>query len=721
MIVVNNLISFEIDNNKRVIERVLWLDKNNDIGYFIDIYSNGLPYPKRLNEIEENMKNGTVSIETSDPFIKTLSEYSIPENHVTIRNKAWEIIEDIVKLEPTIFNPSERRKMIYQICESKKVHESTVLRYLKKYWQRGKTKQALLPDYYMCGGKGKEKEVGEAKRGRPRKNALLFGQGINIDDGIKKIFKTAINRYYYTSSQKTLTLTYELMLKEYFSKEIKIEDNKEIPVINAISDIPTFTQFKYWFEKERNLKKEISMRKSAKHYEQKHRAILGNSTIEALGPGSLYQIDATVGDIYLVSRLNRQWIIGRPVIYSIIDTFSRMVVGIYIGLEGPSWAGAMMALNNAATSKVEFCREYGIEIDEEEWPVNYLPETILADRGELEGSNIETLINTFHIRVQNTPPYRPDWKGIIESHFMVINTRTKPILPGTVDFNTRERGDKDYRLDAKLDIYQFTQVIIKCILHHNNHHFLKNYNREEMMIEDDIEPIPIKLWNWGIANRSGKLRYVPEDIVKLNLMPTGSATITAQGIRFNGMLYACKQALKEKWFETARNKGTWKISSISFDPRQMDYIYIRDDNGLTYEKCFLLENQQRYKNKTIDEVNYLLEYEKLQNKKYLEQKIQTKIDLISEIEHIVEEAQQQSIEENHVGSKKKRLKNIRENRRLEKVLQREQEAFELDKGEVKEDSRVVSINQTVEEENDNDNGLSLLLKKQKEALKKIYE
>jgi hypothetical protein len=56
---------------------------------------------------------------------------------------------------------------------------------------------------------------------------------------------------------------------------------------------------------------------------------------------------------------------------------------------------------------------------------------------------------------------------------------------------------------------------------------------------------------------------------------------------------------------------------------------------------------------------------------------------------------------------------------VEKMMQRGEEAFELDKGEIKEDSRVVSINQIVEEENDN--GLSLLLKKQKEALKKIYE
>ena len=178
-----------------------------------------------------------------------------------------------------------------------------------------------------------------------------------------------------------------------------------------------------------------------------------------------------------------------------------------------------MALANAASDKVAFCMEYGIDIEEKDWPVHHLPEAILADRGELEGKNVENLINALHVKIQNTPPYRADWKAIVEQHFRITNLRVKPLLPGTVDPDVRERGDRDYRLDAKLDIYQFTQIIIKCALYHNNQYRLKNYDREEMMVADEEECIPREIWNWGIANRAGKLRSVPEDIVKLNLMP----------------------------------------------------------------------------------------------------------------------------------------------------------------------------------------------------------
>ena len=720
MLVVNKLISYITEDNQKIVERLLWLDSVKDIGFFINIYSNKLPYAKNIEEIEIGINEGRITIETQDPFYRIINDDTIPSKHLEDREKAWEAIKDIVVLEPMIFDSSKRRKMVLEVCSNFNIHESTVMRYLKRYWIRGKNKNALLPDYYACGGKDKEKEVSEIKRGRPRKDIEIFGYGININEAVKRIFRIALNKYYYNSSKKSLKLTYELMLRDYFSNENKVENEISIPVIKSIEEIPTFGQFRYWFEKERNIKKEVSSRKSSKKYEQSHRGIVGDSTSEAWGPG-FFEIDATVGDIYLVSRYNRDWIIGRPVIYFIIDRFSRIIAGMYVGLEGPSWAGSMMALANAASNKKLFCQEYGIEIEEEEWPVHYLPEILLADRGELEGSKIETLINVFGIKVQNTPPYSGQSKPIIEQNFRVVNLRTKPLMPGVINSDYRERGDRDYRLDAKLDIYQFTQIIIKSVLYHNNQHYLEKYNREEMMIEDDIKPIPIKLWQWGIENRSGKLRYVPEDIVKLNLMPMENATVTSQGIRFNNMLYACKQALSERWFEKARNKGSWKIS-VSYDPRIMDYIYIRSDNGVNYEKCFLLEHQHRYKSRTIEEINYLLEYEKLQEKKYTDKKIQSKVDLISEIENIVEKAEQQTANEQTIGlSKRSRLKNIRQNRKIEKMLQREEEAFELDRRETVEDAKVIPFSKNDNEENSEDRVFNLLMKKQKEALRKIYD
>ena len=113
--------------------------------------------------------------------------------------------------------------------------------------------------------------------------------------------------------------------------------------------------------------------------------------------------------------------------YFVMDVSSRIVTGMYIGLEGPSWAGMMMALYNATTDKVDYCHQFGIEITEEQWPCHHVPAVLLGDRGELESHKADNLVTMLGIRVDNAPPYRGDLKPIIESHFKTINTQVKTV------------------------------------------------------------------------------------------------------------------------------------------------------------------------------------------------------------------------------------------------------------------------------------------------------
>nr|WP_237733572.1 transposase family protein [Vibrio fluvialis] len=154
--------------------------------------------------------------------------------------------------------------------------------------------------------------------------------------------------------------------------------------------------------------------------------------MHALGPGSRFEIDATIADIYVVSDVNRSWIVGRPVVYIVIDVFSRLIVGCYIGFENPSYVAAMQALQVAMTDKVELCRQYGIEIESQDWPAIGFPDAILADRGELLGYQIESLEKSFSVRIENTPPFRGDAKGIVERNFKTLQADFTPFAPGVV-------------------------------------------------------------------------------------------------------------------------------------------------------------------------------------------------------------------------------------------------------------------------------------------------
>lgn len=712
-LLVNTLIYWK---EKSTTERVLWVDIQRDVAFIIDIFANIYsPSLRILSDIKDDINTGNATILSEDPWFRSVAEEDIKTSIKERRDKAWNIVSYILDScnEPQIYNSELRSRYIKEASSKYEVAERTIYEYLKKYWQRGKTKNALLPDYYKCGGKGKEKSDSENKRGRPRKYNC---KGVNVNTKIKRVFRLALNKFYYTTKENSLMTAYILMRKEYFADGYKYDEGIKKPILIENSKTPTFGQFRYWYQKERNLKKEISTRKSTKRYFLENREVLGNATQEAMGSGAIYLIDSTVMDLYVISTFSND-IIGRPILFNVIDVYSHMIVGFYLGLEQNSWTGAMIALSNATMNKVEFCSKYGIKITDSEWPVSdCIPQAILADRGEMEGKNVENLISGLGIKISNTPSYRAELKAVVEKYFDIIHTTIKPHVPGFVGGDFLMRGGKDYRLQAELTIPQLTKILIKCVLFFNNHHWMENYKREEMMIEDDVQPIPLEIWNWGINNKAGKLRNINQDIVKLNLMPRDKGTVTGRGIRFKGIFYGSNMALKQKWFEKAKNEGSWKVD-VSYDPQNMDYIYFITDNGSNFEKCYLLNHEDRYKNKTLEEIQVLLQYEKLKSNENKDTELQAKTDLIADIEAIVKESNEYAKKTQNKGeSNAKRLKHIRKNRAREKFINRERESWNL--GEEDVNRKVINLdNVSFEEEKCLlDDDIKLIKKMQKERL-----
>lgn len=704
LLAVNTLLQYGEDQKQ--VERILWIDAERNNCYVINIFSDRYPALKSLIEIEQGIKDGTIHVVDQSQWFTPVCEDLLSEKAMEHMEVAWSIIEIIAANEPAIFVSHLRKQLIQDASATFRVSEKTIGRYLRTFWRKGKVKYALAPSFEKRGGRGKPKASGQAKRGRPRRYSQ--GEGVNVTEEVERIFRVALKKYYYTSKKAPLKFAYQKMIQEFYSQDYKIENGIHIPIIQDPSLIPTYTQFKYFFKKENNIKKEVSTRQSAKKYELLYRPVLGSATAEAIGPGSKYLLDGTTFDIYLVSRINRNWIIGRPCLYYVQDVFSRMITGVYVGLES-SWLSAAMAIANCCEDKVAFCSQYGISIRPEEWEARHLPETILGDKGEIFSQEVETLIKNLHVKIENTSSYRGDLKSIVERHFRTTNDTVKMMLPGVINLDFRQRGSRDYRLDAKLDLYQFTQIIIRCVLHHNNH-FLPNYPREEMMIQDNVESIPAKIWRWGVQYRSGKLREIPKDIVLLNLLPKSEALVTYQGIGFRGLYYSSHTALKERWMEKARN-GTWRVS-VSYDPRNLGTIYLRGIGEKGYEPCFLLSQYNQFSNRTQEEIEYLQAMENMQKAVFAEKELQPQIDLISHIEAIVKEAERQTKEQQKLGSKSEKLRGIREYRSLEKQLNRENEVFSIQSDN--NGGTVVVPIQTVSTAGDYFNDFELLKNKQKE-------
>lgn len=685
MILVNSVFKYvDIDNGERI--RIIETDEEN--AYVVNIDSaSSMPKVEKLQQLEEEIDAEKLVL-VKDPFSKILEDKELTEVQIKKRDLDWQLVENYWEDNKSkLLQKPYRSKVFKRISDESGVSLSTVKKLFSRFWQRGMNKNALLPDYINSGARGKERNLSVKKVGRPKK-ADYYGEsieGINITSDVKKHFELSINKYYRNKKKPSLTETYTLMLKDFYSDRY-VENNDVKYKVWDESLIPSYQQFYYWFRKTKDVQKDIVFRESEKEFNLKHRQLLSNSTQETDGPGTRFQVDATIADIYLVSSLNRNRVIGRPIVYAIIDVFSRMITGIYVGLEGPSWIGAMMALDNMIADKVQFCKEYGIEISEEQWPCRHLPEIIIADRGEFEGYNVENLINNLNVKIENTSPYRGDLKGIVERSFRTTNEKIKHKTPGAIQKEFRKRGDRDYRFDATLTLEEFTKIYINIVLHHNSK-IIDKYPMDKEMIADEITATPINLWNWGIKNRKGRLKTVDREVLRLNILPKGRASVSRAGIRFKGLYYSSDKALKEQWFVNLKVRSI----EVVYDPRNMNKIYIPYNNGLDYDECYLIDASLQYKDCLLEEIIFNEELDSELKDKALREQNQNNIDLEKEIDKIVKRAKKEKAKDiNYNKSPNQKLKGIKKNRAVEKELNRQDEGFSLGK-DIEKADRVVEV------------------------------
>lgn len=686
LFVVNSVIEWTSlgDDGVSYSERVLWIDQAGDYVAVINISNHSeLPVIKTKQELEEALNDGLAIKRTVDPYaFLSMPDSGFLNKHKPRMEKAWRIIQALVDDEPDIYFPEKRGPLVRAVAEKFSVTSKEIYKYLKRYWKSGKIKYALLPEYKNCGAPGRERSIEGANSQRPKRGrppALLAVDpehiGVNVDEDIKKIFEVAYRLYYLTPQKNTLKRAYEMMIEKYFNCGFETKDGTSIPIIPPQSELPTFGQFRYWSEKKMSISQTLIKREGLRKYNLTRREILGTSTQMAFGPGSIFQIDATIADVYLVSSLNRNWIIGRPVIYFVVDVFSRMVVGLYVGLEGPSWLSGMMAMAQATTDKVSFCSKYDIEISAEIWPCTYLPVSVLGDNGEFKSINSDNLPSELGVTLANCPSYRADWKGIVEQMFNRANEKVIHWVPGAV--RKVERGDRDYRLDATLDLHQFTKLIIYNLLDYNMNHRISDYPMEIDMISDDVEPIPLELWNWGIVNRSGHLREKSSEIIKLNLMPKETAVVTAKGLRFKGLYYSTDRAMREDWYVRARKNGTWSVP-VSYDPRCLEVIYIRIAGKDVLEPCNLLSSAERFGPYMMEEVEDYFAVKALKSKQYEGRRLQSSAELRAQQERIQSEAKKMKKEVfDQSLSNNQRTQGIRSHHADEKQRNKTVEKFDL--------------------------------------------
>jgi hypothetical protein len=658
--------------------RILYVSVEKDFLVSINLHGRRCsPFLSSYGDWMNMLVDGTLEI-IEDPYLELPFNHALTEAMRSRKAKAWATIEPLIRDVPAIFQSSHRNHQIKTRAREVGCHIDSIRDWLNEYWQMGCTPSALFGKRKNCGAPGKLKpttvklitnnegeKTEEVKRGTPR--STTPGIGMNVSEEHRRIIRIATNLFYKKNKKATLKYTYLKMIRQYYADSTHVDENGRIEIVHPDS-VPTYRQFTYWHKKENSEYDVIQAREGRTFFEKTLRPLLGNSTFEAIGPGYRYQIDATIADVYLVSRIDRNTIVGRPVMYVVIDVWSRLIVGLYIGLENVSWTTAMMAIHNVTLNKVSYCKQYGIDIQPQEWPETPLSSVLLGDRGELLSKQADRLTEVLGIEVENTPPYRADWKGIVERQFRLLPAKFAADVKGYVDKDFGERTGPDYRLDACLNLHEFTKIAIHCVLEHNATP-VSGYPLENAMVAQQIPAIPNELWEWGIRNRMGTLVRHPEGKLLFALLPTADASVTPKGVAFLGRHYYAPALDKRAWFSKARRKGRFKVL-ISYHPHNLNTILLHDPvQRDQFTCCTLISNDSSDFNLYVEEVVARIAKAAKTNASRSYETISTQITHQKAIEEIAASA---NAEKEELGastkSKKERISNIRSYRQVEKIL-----------------------------------------------------
>jgi hypothetical protein len=217
--------------------RILWIDTRQAVAYTFALQARSAqPEMVLVRTLVTDVLANRARLLLIDPYAAPPAATPLPEKYLQVRARGWDVVSALASVEPAIYQPRERGKMVRQYSALHGVSHPTIYRYLRRYWERGQTFDALLPDYANSGGRGKTRgaSVG-VKRGRPRKTAAH--PGLNADPEIRNTFRAAVARYAATHAEFSRRAAYRQMIKDFFS-----DHHADL--------LPTFGQFSYWIERD---------------------------------------------------------------------------------------------------------------------------------------------------------------------------------------------------------------------------------------------------------------------------------------------------------------------------------------------------------------------------------------------------------------------------------------------------------------------------------------
>ncbi len=473
-------------------------------------------------EHEKSKKIITVNIEKLSSKLMEQSSQDHIDNYSEKEweeaKKRYEIIKDLVFVKRT-------RKGVEEIATQNNQSAVTIYSWIKIYEQTSQV-SSLVPKTSQRGKKGSR-----------------------LNNQTEAIVQEILSELYLSKQRYGFRKIYNRIARE--CKKINLEAPHENTVRNRIDAI--------------NPKEAMKKRYGHKMAKEKFSNFDGEYP-EGNYPMDVVQIDHTPLDIIVVDKIHRKPL-GRPYLTLAIDTYSRMIAGVYISLQAPGYFNVSQCLLSVFTKKDMFLQSQ--EVDGE-WNIYGLPRVIHVDNGaDLVSSDMQRVCDEYGITLLKRPVARPQFGAHVERVLGTINKEVHN-LSGTTFSNIVQKGEYNSQKEAAFTLEELIKWLTQYIvnIYHKKYHHGIDMSPEDKYIKGIIGD--------DETAGTGILPPIIDDLdnIKISLLPTYYRSIQKDGISLDGITYYSD--VLRHWIGVADDTKNKIQHKIKRDPLNIQKIYFYD-------------------------------------------------------------------------------------------------------------------------------------------------
>jgi len=316
-------------------------------------------YCHSLSIIVDLLSSGQLLFEEEGTpiFDENLLSESIKTNFIKKRNVMNEVM---AAYAPTFLGLSGKKPkpQLQEILTKYSYPTPSFWRICVLFFQCGMKDYSLVDSKAFGVNKGKKYQYST----KPGKRTEYFeATGVVLNEEIISYFEESLKEYK-NGRHKTINSTFDRMNMLHFTRTELIDGVTNL-VLLPESQRPTKRQFSYYISRHLTLQEKDIIKTSAIEQRNNKRLIVSDSLDGVCGPGDMVEIDACEADVSLVSSFDSNQTIGRPIVYFMIDVYTRIILAASIAFDNNSVLGVTNLFLNLADDKQEYCSHFGMGFD----------------------------------------------------------------------------------------------------------------------------------------------------------------------------------------------------------------------------------------------------------------------------------------------------------------------------------------------------------------------